>query len=69
MWLHSGRFWMVFWICVAVVMLVWSVLTAVFWLDSTKNINALSVVANMLASAAGLQASLAMRKADNKDQF
>ena len=65
--LGSGRFWMWFWTVVLAGMLVWGVLTFVWWLDSVRNLNAISVVTAWLAVAAGFQATLGMRKADPKD--
>lgn len=50
-------------------MLTWGVLTFLFWMDSVKNLNALSIVANWLACGAGVQATLSMRKADSNDKF
>lgn len=63
----SGRFWMFWWTGVFVVMAVWAGLTVVFWMDSVRNLNALSVVAVLLAPAAGFQSTLGMRKADPED--
>lgn len=63
----SGRFWMWFWAGVTAVMAVWATLTVLFWLDSVRNLNALSVAAVLLAPAAGFQATLGMRKADPED--
>jgi uncharacterized membrane protein YeiB len=63
----SGRFWMAFWLGVLTVMTAWAVLTALFWLDSVRNLNALSIAAVLLAPAAGFQATLGMRKADPED--
>jgi hypothetical protein len=68
-WYHSGQFWMWLWCCVFGVMVVWGACTVLFWMDSTRNINALSVAANILAPMAGFQASLSMRKADRNDKF
>lgn len=65
--LGSGKFWMRFWLLVLAVMAAWSALTAAFWLDSVRNVNALSVAAILLAAASGFQATLAMRKADETD--
>lgn len=66
---NNGQFWMRFWIVVFIFMITWGVLTFVFWWDSTRNINALSAAANILAPMAGCQAALSMRKADNHDKF
>lgn len=68
-WYASGRLWMTVWLVLFAVMLVWGVLTALFWLDSVRNVNALSIVANVGMAGAGIQASLAMRKADDRDRF
>jgi hypothetical protein len=48
---------------------VWTVVTVLWFLDSVKNLNLLSLAALDLAVAAGFQATLAMRKADDKDRF
>jgi hypothetical protein len=58
---------MFWWSGVLVVMAVWAGLTVVFWMDSVRNLNALSVVAVLLAPAAGFQSTLGMRKADPED--
>lgn len=63
----SGRFWMVFWAGVVAVMSVWGLCTVLFWMDSVRNLNALSIAAVLLAPAAGFQATLGMRKADPDD--
>lgn len=68
MW-SDGRAWMAGWLVFIGIMLVWSVLTVMFWMDNVRNVNALSLVANVGMGFAGLQASLAMRKADRKDRF
>lgn len=65
--LGSGKFWMRFWLTVFAVMAVWSAATVAFWLDSVRNVNALSVAAILLAAASGFQATLAMRKSDPRD--
>lgn len=65
----SGRFWMWFWAIVLAGMTAWAFLTVAFWLDSVRNLNALSVAAVLLAPAAGFQATLGMRKADSEDPF
>lgn len=65
--LRSGRFWLRAWLTLLCVMIIWGGLTVVFWMDSTRNINALSIVANIGMAAAGAQAALTMRKADPKD--
>lgn len=63
----SGRFWMIVWTIVLMIMLVWGFATFVWWMDSVRNLNALSIVAVWLACAAGFQSTLSMRKADPKD--
>lgn len=65
----SGKFWMFFWAAVLAVMAGWGTLTALFWMDSVRNLNALSIAAVLLAPAAGFQATLGMRKADPGDDF
>lgn len=65
--LGSGRFWMWFWLTILTLVLVWGVVTVVWFLDSVKNLNMLSIVALWLAAMAGVQATLGMRKADPKD--
>jgi hypothetical protein len=66
-YLSDGRFWMRLWVGVFALSFVWGVLTVFFWLDSVRNLNLISVVALVLAGAAGVQATLGMRKADPKD--
>lgn len=63
----SGRFWMWFWAGVLAVMALWGAGTLLFWMDSVRNLNALSIAAVLLAPAAGFQATLGMRKADPDD--
>jgi hypothetical protein len=63
----SGQFWMVFWSFVTAIMLAWGLATFAFWLDSIRNLNAISVVTAWLSAAAGFQATLSMRKADPED--
>jgi hypothetical protein len=60
---------MVFWLGVFTFMILWGVGTFMWWMDSVENLNALSVVAVWLASMAGVQATLGMRKADPEDEF
>lgn len=67
--LRDGRFWMKFWVTVVALVLIWGVLTFLFWMDSVRNLNAMSIVALWLAACAGVQATLSMRKADPEDQF
>lgn len=65
--LGSGRFWTVFWSVVAVLTLLWGTLTFLFWMDSVRNLNAISVVTMWVSFMAGFQATLGMRKADPED--
>jgi hypothetical protein len=67
--LRTGRFWMVFWIAVFATVVVWGVLTMLLWRNSITNLNALSIAALVIAVGAGLQSTLAMRKADREDDF
>lgn len=55
--------------CALFVMSCWSVATVLWLMDSVRNLNALSIAANMMATLGGLQAGLAMRKADDKDDY
>lgn len=57
------------WAVSLVLVLGWTVMTVLFWLDSVKNLNLLSLVALILACAAGFQSTLGMRKADDDDDF
>lgn len=63
----DGKFWMWLWTCVLLGMLVWGVLTFMFWMDSVRNLNAMTVVGMWLLCAAGFQSTLGMRKADPDD--
>ena len=65
--LGSGVFWIRFWAITLIVVLVWGIVTVLFFLDSTRNLNLLSVLALWLACGAGFQATLGMRKADPED--
>jgi uncharacterized protein YhhL (DUF1145 family) len=56
-----------FWSGVAVLAMVWGVATFVFWMDSVRNLNAISVITMWLSFMAGFQATLGMRKADPED--
>jgi hypothetical protein len=58
---------MIVWTVALAVMLLWGFATFMWWMDSVRNLNALSIVAVWLACAAGFQATLGMRKADPKD--
>lgn len=64
---QDGKFWMWLWTCIAAIMGVWGLLTFMFWMDSVRNLNAISVITAWLAVAAGFQATLGMRKADPED--
>lgn len=68
-WFSSGESWMRIWAITLVLVLAWCVMTVLFWLDSVKNLNLLSLVALILSCAAGFQSTLGMRKADKKDDF
>lgn len=60
---------MVLWIIVLGLFMCWGLLTFLFWMESVPNLNALSIAALWLACGAGIQSSLAMRKADSNDKF
>jgi hypothetical protein len=66
---HSGKFWMVVWIAGSAIVIPWGIGTVLWWLDSVKNLNAMSVAAMILAVLAGFQSTLGMRKADPDDKF
>lgn len=66
---RSGKFWMAFWLVTLGVILTWGGLTLALWMDSVANLNMLSIAALVLAVGAGLQSTLAMRKADRRDSF
>lgn len=66
-WIGSGQFWMRLWLAAFAVVGAWAVLTVFLWLDSVRNLNLMSVAALVLACAAGVQATLGMRKIDPKD--
>jgi hypothetical protein len=66
-WWQNGRTWMWIWCTFTGGMLIWGTLTFAFWLDSIRNLNAISVVTAWAAAAAGLQSTLSMRKADPED--
>lgn len=66
-WFRDGRFWMIFWTSVLGVMVVWGVLTVLFWRDSVANLNMLSIAALWPSCGAGFQSTLAMRKSDPED--
>lgn len=65
----NGKFWEVFWLVVLMLTALWGVCTFIFWMDSVRNLNALSIAALLLACGAGFQATLGMRKADPGDKF
>jgi len=67
--LGDGRLWMRFWVATGVAMGLWGLLTCIFWLDSVRNLNIMTVVGLWIATAAGFQATLSMRKADPKDEL
>ena len=67
--LRSGKFWMMFWLVILVIFVIWGVLTILFWRNSVANLNALSIAALLVAVGAGVQSTLAMRKADEHDEF
>jgi Ni/Fe-hydrogenase subunit HybB-like protein len=68
--LASGKFWMGFWLVVFASSAVWGLVTVLSpLLNSTANLNILSIVALLLAAAAGFQSTLSMRKADDADDF
>jgi hypothetical protein len=56
-----------FWTITLAVVVTWGIITFFFFLDSTENLNVLSVIALWLACGAGFQATLGMRKADPED--
>ena len=66
---RSGSFWLLVWASAFSVSFVWGVLTVLFWLDSTRNLNLMTIWGLFLAAAAGVQATLTMRKADPEDDF
>lgn len=66
-WFGSGVFWMWFWAVVAVIMVAWGIMTFLLFMDSVRNLNAISVVTAWLSFMAGFQATLGMRKADPED--
>lgn len=65
--LGNGKFWMRVWLVALGLVAIWGVLTIAFWMESTPNLNALSIFALLLACAGGVQATLGMRKADPDD--
>jgi len=68
-WYGSGRLWMWVWIGVTICSLVWGSVTFIVpaLRSSVLNVAALSIFANVLAAAGGIQTTLTMRKADDKD--
>lgn len=68
-WLGSGSLWMWVWLGVLAISVIWGGITfAVPTLrESVLNVAALSIFANILAAAGGVQAALTMRVADPKD--
>jgi hypothetical protein len=67
--IKSGRFWMLLWLAALVIVTIWDICTALFWMDSVRNVNAMSAAALLFAVAAGVQTTLTMRKADSSDDF
>lgn len=65
----SGKTWMILWIIVGAVSVAWGIGTVIWWLDSTRNLNLMSVFTAIIATMAGFQATLSMRKADRKDDL
>ena len=68
-WVRSSRVWMWVWVAVAVGVIVQGTLVVMFWLDSVRAVNTMSVEALVLCVLAGLQTTLTMRKADPDDPF
>lgn len=56
-----------FWIGAGCVAVTWGIFTFLFLLDSVRNLNMISVVTFWVAIAAGIQATLGMRKSDPED--
>lgn len=67
--IKSGRFWMVVWLAALAVVTIWDIATALWLMDSVRNVNAMSAAALLLSVAAGVQTTLTMRKADDADDF
>ena len=65
----SGKFWMWFWAAVLLFVGAQSVVVGVWFLDSVKAINLMSIEALLLSTGAGFQATLGMRKADPDDSL
>jgi hypothetical protein len=63
----SGAFWMKFWLVILLVNLAWTVVSVIWFLDSTRNLTLLSLEALLVACGAGFQATLGMRMADSRD--
>jgi hypothetical protein len=57
------------WLALFAAVAAWGIVTAVWLMDSVRNLNALSIAALVIACAGGVQATLAMRKADDRDRF
>jgi hypothetical protein len=60
---------MTVWLVLFAAVIAWGVVTAIWLMDSVRNLNALSIAALVIACASGVQATLAMRKADDRDRF
>lgn len=69
-WLGDGLFWMRLWLTGLTIAILWGVVTMATPLRySVVNVNAMSSVTFIFAAAGGVQATLAMRKADNRDDL
>jgi len=68
-WYGSGRLWMWIWCGTFLTSVAWGTVTFIVpaLRESVLNVAALSVFANILAAAGGVQTTLAMRKADPED--
>lgn len=67
--LSDGRFWMWVWGVACGAVAAQGAAVILFWLDSVRAVNIMSVEALLLAVAAGFQSTLAMRKADREDSL
>ena len=56
-----------FWLVALAVMSTWGIATFLWWMNSVRNLNALSIAALLLACGGGFQATLSMRKVDPND--
>jgi hypothetical protein len=66
---RSGLFWMRVWMAVGVLAALWGIATFIWWMDSVRNLNAMTVVGLWLVVVAGFQSTLGMRKADTEDEY